>query len=190
MAVRTTPAAVLPDVRPLLVAPDESVRSGHLVDDGMPIAEGVGARMTSLGFAATHVPAGGAQAKVEPTAALLALIGLGLRERGGNVVALRGGAGEPAEDVHAPTVDRPPRADCAMGYAGPAPEVGCPSFHGVGVRRGGAEPCELHPRSPFARASAGGSRAGPDGKARRWHARVVRGPGTGGLGPSSRRTTS
>jgi len=124
MAVRTTPAAVLPDVCPLLVAPDESVRSGHLVDDGMTFAEGVGAGMTSLGFAATHVPAGGAQAKVEPTAAFLAPVGLGFREIDGYVVAVRGGAGEPAEDVHAPTVDRPARADCAMGYAGPPPEGG------------------------------------------------------------------
>ena len=58
-----------------LVAPGEvSSLDRHRLDDGMPRRVGVGGVVPALGLAATHVTAGGAHAKIEPRAALLALI--------------------------------------------------------------------------------------------------------------------
>jgi hypothetical protein len=87
ITISATPPRTLADVGSLLVAPDEALRSRHLIDHGMTLAPRVGASVALLRLAAANVAAGCAEPEVEPAPAFLATIRLGLWQSIGNVVA-------------------------------------------------------------------------------------------------------
>ncbi len=142
----------------------------------MTFPEGMGAGVSPLRLAAADMAARRTEAEVDTATAFLTLIGLGFREIGGYVVARSRRAGEPAEHVHAPTVGRPARTDCVMGYAGP-------------LRRAGPPPPERGARRAMRRSRLAAPERDRTGRQVGMPASCA-GPGTDGLGPSSRGTTS
>jgi hypothetical protein len=114
-------AADLADVRALLVAPDEAVGSGHLIDDRMTLPESVRPCMPCLRLATAHMATGRAQSQVEPAAAFLARRGLGLGDCLRNMGTGGWACTEPVKEVHAPTVSLGSAAGCVVGHEGEVP---------------------------------------------------------------------
>lgn len=84
----------------------------------MRLADGVGTRIASLRLAAPDVAARRAQSQVEAAAAFLAPIRLRCRRVGGYMRAIRGGSGEPAQNIHMRTVGRRLATDCVVAHIG------------------------------------------------------------------------